>query len=270
MKENFEEAVSMETVTGIFDSRATAERAVQQLRAAGIPNDRIAFLTPGTSEDEIEAKVPLSDTEQSGMGKAMGGAVGGALGAAGGAGLGAGLASLLVPGVGPVLAAGVIGAAILGIGGTATGMAAGAALERTIADGLPHDELYLYEDALRRRRTVVIVFADDEKTEEEAHTVLDEGGAATVDAAREDWWLGLRDAEAESYRAEGSDFERDEADYRRGFEAALHAKLRGRSYDEAAPELIVFYHEARSNAAFRRGYERGYAYHKDLQEKHRS
>ena len=43
------------------------------------------------------------------------------------------------------------------------------------------------------------------------------------------------------------------ADYRRGFEAALHAKLRGRSYDEAAPELIVFYHEAGSNAAFRRG-----------------
>ncbi len=49
-----------------------------------------------------------------GMGKAMGGAVGGALGAAGGATLGAAATSLLVPGVGPVTAGGIIGAALLG------------------------------------------------------------------------------------------------------------------------------------------------------------
>lgn len=260
----------METVAGIFKSRASAESAVQKLQAAGIANDRIAFFTPGTREDEIETGAPVSDTEQSGMGQAMGGAVGGAIGAASGLGLGAGLASLLVPGVGPVLAAGIIGAAILGVGGTATGMAAGAALERTLADGIPHDELYLYEDALRKGRTVVIAFADDEKAEEQARKVFAAAGAESVDAAREDWWLGLRDAEAESYQTQGKDFAADEADYRRGFEAALHAKLRGRSYEEAAPELIVFYHEARSNAAFRHGYDRGYAYHKSLQEKHRS
>ena len=118
----------METVTGIFASRVDAERAVQQLQAARIANDRISFLAPDTRDREIETEVPVSDTEQSGMGKAMGGAVGGALGAASGLGLGAGVASLLVPGVGPVLAAGVVGAAILGIGGAATGMAAGAAM----------------------------------------------------------------------------------------------------------------------------------------------
>ena len=106
----------METVTGIFASRADAERAIQQLQAAGIANDRIAFLTPDTRQ-ELERDVPISDTEESGMGKAMGGAVGGALGTAGGAGLGAGVASLLIPGVGPVLAAGLVGAAILGVGG---------------------------------------------------------------------------------------------------------------------------------------------------------
>ena len=57
---------------------------------------------------------------------------------------------MLIPGVGPVIAGGIIGAAILGVGGAATGAAAGAALERELADGLPHDELYLYEDALRK------------------------------------------------------------------------------------------------------------------------
>jgi hypothetical protein len=260
----------METIAGIFASRGEAERAVRQLQAAEIANDRIAFLTPGTAGEEIETEVPVSDTEQSGMGKAMGGAVGGALGTASGLGLGAGVASLLVPGVGPVLAAGLIGAAILGIGGASTGMAAGAALERTLADGVPHDELFVYEDALRNGKSVVIAFAEDEDDETRARQAFTDAGALSVDAAREDWWLGLRDAEAESYQEDGRDFSEDEADYRRGFEAALHAKLRGRSYEEAAPELIVFYHEARSNAAFRRGYERGYAHHRTLQEKHRT
>ena len=259
----------METVTGIFASRADGERAVQQLQAAGIADDRIAFLTPDT-RPELETEVPVSDTEESGMGKAMGGAVGGALGAAGGAGLGAGVASLLIPGVGPVLAAGLVGAAILGAGGAATGMAAGVALERNLADGVPHDELYLYEDALRKGRSVVISFAENEDIETKARKILDETGAHTVDAAREDWWLGLRDAEAQTYEGEGRTFSDDEADYRRGFEAAQHAKLRGRTYDEAAPELIVFYHEARSNAAFRRGYDRGYAYNQRLKEKPRT
>ena len=175
----------METVTGIFSSRANAERAVQQLQATGLANDRIAFLTPGTSDADVEANVPLSDTEEPGMGKAMGGTVGGALGAAGGAGIGAGLASLLVPGVGPVLAAGIVGAAILGVGGAATGAAAGAALERNLADGVPHDELFLYEDALREGRTVVIVFADEEKEEERTREVFAEMGAESVDAVRE-------------------------------------------------------------------------------------
>ena len=259
----------MEAVSGIFGSRESAERAVQQLQAAGIANDRIAFLTPGTREADIEANVPVSDTEESGMGKAMGGAVGGALGAASGAGIGAGLASLLVPGVGPVLAAGLIGAAILGVGGATTGAAAGAAMERTLADGVPHDELFLYEDALRRGNSVVIVFADEEEGEEQTRKIFADLRATSADEFREDWWQTLRDAEAESYGAEGWDFATDEADYRRGFEAAHHAKLRGRNYEEASAELIVFYHEARSNAAFRRGYERGYAYQKSLQDKHR-
>ena len=264
------EGTGMETVTGIFASRNDAERAFQQLQTAGIPNDRISFITPDPGDKEIESEVPVSDTEESGMGKAMGGAVGGALGTASGLGLGAGLASLLIPGVGPVLAAGLVGAAILGIGGAATGMAAGAAMERTIADGVPHDELFFYEEALRNGRSVVIAFAEDEAAETKAREVLSAAGAQSIDAARDDWWLGLRDAEAETYQAAGRNFSEDEADYRRGFEAAFHAKLRGRTYDEAAPELIVFYHEARSNAAFRRGYDRGYAYQQSLQTKHRA
>src|SRR6185436_1400089 len=137
----------METVAGIFASRAAAENAIREMNSVGIPNDRIALLTPGMSDKRVERAVPTDDTEQPGMGAAMGGTVGGAIGIAGGASLGAAAASLLVPGVGPVIAGGIIGAALLGTGGAVTGAAAGTGLEPGLADGLPHDEIYLYEDA---------------------------------------------------------------------------------------------------------------------------
>ncbi len=260
----------MEAIAGIFDSRADAERAVSGLRSAGIANDRIVFLTPGTSDEGVESAVPFTDTEQPGMGKAMGGAVGGAIGAAGGATLGLAAASLLVPGVGPVLAAGVIGAALLGVGGAATGAAAGAAMESGLAEGLSRDELYLYEDALRKGRSVVISFAEDDDAKERIHNVLAQAGAESIDAARESWWLGLRDAEEEHYQTDGGDFGSDEVSYRRGFEAALNPKMRGRSYEETAPELNETYSEAGTDKAFRRGYQRGQDYHKRVRESYKS
>ena len=45
-----------------------------------LPNDRIALLTPGMSDQTVERAVPTEDTEQPGMGAAMGGTVGGAMG----------------------------------------------------------------------------------------------------------------------------------------------------------------------------------------------
>ena len=245
----------METVAGVFRTREDAEKAVQQLHSLGIPNDRIALLTPGMSEERVEESVPTSDTEQPGMGTAMGGAVGGAMGVAGGATLGAAAASLLVPGVGPVIAGTILGAAILGAGGTATGMAVGGALEEGLVKGLPHDELYLYEDAVQHGRSVVIAFVEADETEDAARDALTRAGAESIDAARESWWLSLRDAEEAHYETTGGSFQTDEANYRRGFEAALNKQ------GETA-------HATESNDAFRRGYERGEAYHKGLREKY--
>jgi hypothetical protein len=245
----------METVAGIFRSRADAEKAVQQLHSNGIPNDRLALLTPHMDDDQIEHEVLVSDTEQPGMGQAMGGAVGGAMGAAGGATLGAAAASLLVPGVGPIIAGTILGAAILGVGGAATGVAAGEALEESLVQGLPRDEVYVYEDALRRGRSVVIAFAETEEREEAARNVLAAAGAETIDAAREDWWVGLRDAEAEHYNSAGGRFETDEVNYRRGFEQALAG---GQKANPAA----------NTNEAYDRGYARGQEYQNTLRQRY--
>jgi hypothetical protein len=258
----------MSTVAGIFNSSADAERAVEALRAAEIAEDRVSILTPGTSGSQLDA-VPTTETEQEGMGKAVGGVVGGAMGIAGGGALGAAAASLLIPGVGPVLAAGLVGAALLGVGGAATGMAAGGALEDSMAEGLPHDELFVYEDALRRGRSVVLVVADDEAGEGIARDLFKEVGAESVDAARETWWVGLRDGEEAEYTTDGGDFGADEPIFRRGFEASLHPRARGRAYGEDAERLRECYGAECEGPAFRHGYERGRRYERDLLERHK-
>jgi hypothetical protein len=82
--------------------------------------------------------------------------------------------TLLVPGVGPVIVSGLIGAVLLGAGGALVG----ATLEASLAMGLPRDELFVYEGARRRRHGVVVaeVDADDFSTrdwqpaDERAHT----------------------------------------------------------------------------------------------------
>ena len=260
----------MKSIVGIFNSLADAQRGAAILRSVGIPKDRVSVLAPGTTESELEANVPTSETEQPGMGRALGGTVGGALGVATGLQAGAVAASILVPGVGPVLTIGLIGAALLGAGGAAAGVAVGEALEKGMAQGLPRDELYVYEDALRRGRAVLIAFADDDETAEKARQELSRAGAESLNAAREKWWLGLRDAEEEHYTKQGGDFKVDEAKYRLGFEAALHPERRGKAYEEAASGLREEYGDDCASAAFRRGYERGLHYQRYVVESYKA
>src|SRR5881394_4465350 len=259
----------MESIVGIFNSFADAKRASAMLRSLGIPDRRIAVLSPGTPETEIENHIPTSDTEQPGVGTALGGTVGAALGIAGGLEAGVAAATLLLPGVGPVLALGILGAAILGVGGAAAGAAAGHALEDGIARGIPHDELFVYEDALRRGRSVVIAFAEDEAAAEQARTELSRAGAESVDAARDEWWIGLRDAEREHYLEQGGDFDTDEAKYRLGFEAAMHPECRGKSCNDAKAHLGTKYGDDAEAPPFREGYARGQHYLIDVVQTHK-
>jgi len=260
----------MESIVGIFNSFADATRASAMLRSLGIPDKRIAVLAPQTPDSEIEAHIPTTDTEQPGVGAALGGTVGAALGVAGGLEAGAAAASLLIPGVGPVLALGILGAAVLGAGGAAAGAMAGQALEEGITNGIPRDELFVYEDALRRGRSVVISFVDDADLADKARAELSRAGAESVDAARDEWWIGLRDAEREHYLKQGGSFDTDEAKYRLGFEAAMHPDCRGKSCEGMKTKLNERYGEDATAKPFREGYDRGQHYLVDVAETHRS
>jgi hypothetical protein len=255
-----QEGIKMESIVGIFNSFADAKRAAALLRSRRISENHMSVLSPRSSETEIEDAIPTTETEQPGMGAAVGGTVGAALGVAGGLEAGAAAASLLIPGVGPVLAIGLIGAAIFGVGGAAAGALAGQALEQGMANGIPRDELYIYEDALRRGRSLVFAFVEDAQTAGRARTELSRAGAESVDAARDEWWVGLRSAEREHYLKQGGNFDTDEAKYRLGFEAAMHPECRGKSCDDIEPQLKKKYGEDAQDQPFRAGYARGQHY----------
>ena len=181
----------MQAVVGVVRSHGQAERLVEGLRKAGIGDRHISVLSPATPEAALRA-VPKTEAEQPGMGGTIGSVVGGAVGTAGGLAA----ASLALPGVGPVIAAGAIASGLLG---AAAGGAVGAQLDDALSEGLPADELYVYRHALRTGRSLVIAMVEDDAESERVRELLGRLGAESVDAAREDWRIGLRDAEEAEY-----------------------------------------------------------------------
>lgn len=258
----------MEAITGVFATRPAAEHALQEVHKAGIPSDKITLLTPGSTDQiqkEVQA-VPTEAAEQPGMGNAIGALVGGGIGFTGGS-----ILMALVPGLGPVTALGLLGAAILGAAGAAVGGVAGGRVEKSTYDGLPEDEIFVYEDALRKGRSVVIALADDEPSASLVRDVLNGEGAESIDNAREQWWTGLRSAEESQYTKSGRNFTEDEQFFRLGFQAAMHARTRCMEFDQvsaamdaALEDVKQQYPGAKVEEPFLRGYQRGRDHYQQL------
>jgi hypothetical protein len=256
----------MKAVTGVFGSKADAERALAQIRSTGLSEDRITLLTLENQKMQ-EAEAPIVAAEQPGMGKAVGAVLGTAAGFSGGPLI----VAALLPGVGPITALGLLGGAILAAAGASIGAIAGGKVEDAMTEGLPEDELFVYEDALRKGRRVLIALADDEAAASRLRALLRVEGAETVDAAREQWWIGLRDAEREHYSSLSRNLSDDEKFYRLGFESALHARTRCKEYDQVLGEMTAQIEELERQypgvelaEAFQRGYERGRDYYQQL------
>jgi hypothetical protein len=258
----------MEAITGVFKTRAEAEHALHEAYKAGVPHDKITLLSPGTEEhvDEEIKSVPLDSTEQPGMGTAIGALMGGGVGVTGGS-----LLIALVPGLGPVTALGLLGAAILGAAGAVVGATVGNKAEESMSEGLPEDEIFVYEDALRKGRNVVVGLAEDEESASRLRDLLRTEGAESVDAAREQWWIGLRSAEESHYSKTSRNFTEDEQFFRLGFEAALHARTRCMEFDQISGEMNAAledvqakYPNADVEDPFTHGFERGREYYQKL------
>lgn len=136
------------TVVGLFSRRSAAEDAIRELRNAGFPKERIGVAMQERMEQgDLLADADGTPADGAARGAVSGGLVGGLLGL---------LGSLLVPGVGPVLAGGVLAATLAGIGlGAATGGLVGA----LVGLGVPEEDARHFDSGFREGGTLVTVDA---------------------------------------------------------------------------------------------------------------
>lgn len=139
-------------VFGVFKTRLAADRAVDALRIDGFLASEISVILPSQSE-MFEESIHASTKAPEGAttGASTGAVIGGALG------LLAGIGALAVPGVGPLIAAGPILAALAGIGvGGVLGGVSGA----LIGLGVPEYEARRYEDYIKDGAILLSVHTD--------------------------------------------------------------------------------------------------------------
>lgn len=151
------------TVAGAFESEAQAQAAVRDLRQAGFAEEEIGFVSPSSGDGTVKKE---SDTK-SGEGAAAGVAAGAALGALWGMGILAGA----IPGIGPAIAGGTLGALLSSAGaGAAVAGVAGA----LAGMGIPDKDAAYYESEYGKGRAIVTVRG---ARGVEARAILDRNGA---------------------------------------------------------------------------------------------
>lgn len=151
----------MLTVAKVFEDRATAVKAVEELDALGLPGLEVS-LAEAAKEFAPGTVITHSGTTHSGT------SFGAILGT--GAGLLAGMGLLAVPGFGPVVAAGWFTTVLTAAGmGAATGGLIGA----LTSQGIGEVEASRYSERLRQGGTLVIVRAGDATQASNAESILE-------------------------------------------------------------------------------------------------
>ncbi|MEG6585487.1 general stress protein [Dendrosporobacter sp. 1207_IL3150] len=141
------------TVIGVFDSQVDAETAVSTLRTQGFTNEEINIVSKSNRQSNSTDKVSYDDDITDGA------LTGGTLGGIGGLLIGAG--AMVVPGIGPLLAAGPISAAI---GGALAGGLAGGLIDW----GIPSEASQRYVRQVEQNKILAIVRTSEQKVDEAA------------------------------------------------------------------------------------------------------
>jgi hypothetical protein len=153
------------TIVALYDSMDTAHKVVRDLRDAGIADSNISLVAQNASGEYRESTT--QGESGAGEGAATGAGVGAVVGGIGG--LLVGLGALTIPGIGPVLAAGPLAAAVsalLGAGaGAVAGGVAGGLLGALVDMGIPEEQAGYYAEGVRRGGALVTVDADDTNLE---------------------------------------------------------------------------------------------------------
>ncbi|MGV3617641.1 MAG: hypothetical protein ACO1SV_20135 [Fimbriimonas sp.] len=158
-------------VVGLFDDRAAAEAAVQDLVREGFDRSRISAVAATSEGELLKEQVDASGSfvgDGASAGITSGAIVGGLLGLLIGAGF------LLVP-AGMVAAGPITGL----IAGSAAGAATGGILGALLGLGIPSDDADIYAEGVRRGGTLLVVQAEDSQLDR-VHAILDRDGAVDI------------------------------------------------------------------------------------------
>jgi uncharacterized protein (TIGR02271 family) len=138
-------------VVGVFETRARAEQAIADLRAAGFDEDHIGMIHRDPEGNTV--KTGAADDTYAEEGAVAGSVVG----AAGGALVGAGIVAGMLTPIGPVLALGTLGTILVNAAGGAAIVGLAGAL---IGWGIPEDDASYYEGEVKAGRFLVTVDAN--------------------------------------------------------------------------------------------------------------
>jgi len=145
------------TVAALFRNREEAENAINALKANGFRGEQIGV----AMRDRNAQGALVEDTGTKAAEGAVTGAVGGGL-LGGLAGFLIGIGALAIPGIGPVISAGVLTAALGTAGATAVagagvGAVAGGLVGALVGLGIPEEEAKYMEKGLREGSVLVTV-----------------------------------------------------------------------------------------------------------------
>ena len=164
-------------VFGIYSSPTAAEAAVDRLVAAGFSNQDVSVLmTDRNTTKEFAHEKNTKAPEGTAAGATAGGVVGGTLG------LLAGIGALAIPGVGPLIAAGPIMAALAGFG---VGGAVGGLVGALVGMGIPEYEAKRYEGRVKDGGVLLSVHCDTSEGITRAKDLLKTTGAEDISSSGE-------------------------------------------------------------------------------------
>lgn len=170
----------VKTIIGSFESFDRAYQAVDALRRAGYVDGDINVVASNL-EGRYQEDPRVTKLDEHSSAAVTGAATGAVVG--GGAALAATLAGLAIPGIGAIIAAGPIVAALAGAG---TGAVAGGLIGGLVDMGVPEEHAEYYAEALRRGGALVTVKTDEARAEEAAD-ILGEYGAYDIERRVERW-----------------------------------------------------------------------------------
>lgn len=151
-------------VFGIYRTLSSADHATDTLVRAGFPPSDISALLPDNlGSRQIGTTKATKAPEGAATGAGSGAVLGGALG------LLAGIGALAIPGVGPLIAAGPIMAALAGVG---VGGAVGGFTGALIGLGIPEYEAKRYEGRVQRGGILLSVHCDTSEAIKRAKDIM--------------------------------------------------------------------------------------------------